>query len=65
MLILQQRKLTTAYPSSEENPQAGIFLRCSGPEPFYEKTTSDRVILISFLAGPHIISYSNLVFILL
>ena len=23
-----------------------------GPEPFYEKTMSDRVILISFLAGP-------------
>ena len=24
-----------------------------GPEPFYEKTMSDRVILIPFLAGPH------------
>ena len=24
-----------------------------GPEPFYEKNISDRVILISVLAGPH------------
>ena len=24
-----------------------------GPELFYEKTMSDRVILIAFLAGPH------------
>ena len=36
-----------------------------GPEPFYEKTMTDRIILIPFLAGPPYISYSNLVLVLL